>query len=117
MAIKGGCHCGRFAFEVDGAPTQAMECNCSHCARKGFLLWFVPADQFRLTAGDAAEMTLYTFNKGVIEHRFCPTCGVQPFARGKPPGAPAEMVAVNLRTVPDFDRGSVQIVPVDGKSF
>ena len=36
----GSCHCGAVQFTVDGEPDQALECNCSHCARKGFLLWF-----------------------------------------------------------------------------
>jgi hypothetical protein len=35
MTHQGSCHCGRIAFEVDGEFTQAIECNCSHCSRKG----------------------------------------------------------------------------------
>jgi hypothetical protein len=32
---KGSCHCGRVTFEVEGALTEVLECNCSHCSRKG----------------------------------------------------------------------------------
>ena len=39
MNYKGSCHCGQIAFEVEGTLEQAMECNCSHCIRKGYLLW------------------------------------------------------------------------------
>ncbi|HET6587333.1 MAG TPA: GFA family protein, partial [Oleiagrimonas sp.] len=42
MSHQGSCHCGRVAFEVEGDPEQLIECNCSHCSRKGYLLWFVP---------------------------------------------------------------------------
>jgi hypothetical protein len=34
----GGCHCGRIAFEVDGEIGTVMECNCSHCRPKGYLM-------------------------------------------------------------------------------
>ncbi|WP_461600000.1 GFA family protein [Achromobacter marplatensis] len=39
---QGSCHCGQIEFEVDGDVSQVLECNCSHCSRKGYLLWFVP---------------------------------------------------------------------------
>ena len=45
---SGSCHCGRIAFEVEGEFSEVMECNCSHCSRKGYLLWFVPRSQLRL---------------------------------------------------------------------
>ncbi|MBV8157673.1 MAG: GFA family protein, partial [Dyella sp.] len=46
----GSCHCGRITFDVEGEPAGVMECNCTHCSRKGFLLWFVPREQFHLHA-------------------------------------------------------------------
>lgn len=42
MTYTGSCHCGQVAFTVEGELAQAIECNCSHCSRKGYLLWFVP---------------------------------------------------------------------------
>ena len=73
---SGSCHCGAVRFTVQGEVAQAMECNCSHCSRKGFLLWFVPRDAFELSSG-SERLTSYTFNKHVIEHQFCSTCGCQ----------------------------------------
>ena len=111
----GSCHCGAVAFEVDGVPEQAMECNCSHCQRKGFLLWFVPRAALRITAGEAA-MTTYTFNRHVIRHRFCATCGVQPFGLGTGPDG-AEMAAINIRCLAGIELDAVPREPVDGRSF
>ncbi len=37
----GGCACGAVAYEVDTDLEGLMECNCSHCYPKGFVLAFV----------------------------------------------------------------------------
>jgi hypothetical protein len=55
------------------------------------------------------------FNKHVIEHRFCPTCGCAPFGLGKTPEG-KEMAAINLRCL-NVDRSGITIAPVDGKSL
>lgn len=116
MGYSGSCHCGAVAFEVAGDPPgEAMSCNCSHCRRKGFLLSFVPADALTITAGEDA-LTDYFFNKRAIAHRFCRTCGCQPFGVGKGPDGTA-MAAVNLRCVPDIDLAALTIKHVDGASF
>jgi hypothetical protein len=114
MAYSGSCHCGAVAFTVEADPPPvAMSCNCSHCRRKGFLLTFVPAGQFTLDQGED-KLATYLFNKHKIVHRFCTTCGAQPFAEGENGGA--EIRAVNLRCVPDVDLDILQIQKVDGAS-
>ena len=49
MNHKGGCHCGRIAFTVEGEVGRAIECNCSMCRRRGSLLAFFPLEAFTLT--------------------------------------------------------------------
>src|SRR3546814_8310206 len=71
-----------------------MSCNCSHCRRKGFLLTFVPIDQFRLESG-ADKLASYKFNKHNIDHQFCADCGCQGFSVGTGPDG-SKMAAVNL---------------------
>ena len=84
MKYRGSCHCGKVAYEVEGDLQSAMACNCSMCQRKGSLLWFVPREAFKLlTPEDAARV--YTFNKHHIKHRFCPECGIHPYADGTDP--------------------------------
>ena len=115
MAFEGSCHCGAVAFSVDAeTPGEAMSCNCSHCRRKGFLLAFFPAGHFKLTKGEDALET-YRFNTHKLAHRFCPTCGVQPFAEGVGPDG-KETRAVNLRCVPSIDLDALKIQKVDGAS-
>jgi hypothetical protein len=101
-------------FEATTDLASVMECNCSHCSKKGFLLTFVPADAFTLNGGEDA-LTEYRFNKKHIQHLFCATCGVQSFGRGRGPDG-TEMVAVNVRCLDGVDPKSLAITPVDGAS-
>lgn len=111
----GSCHCGRIKFGVEGTFDEVKECNCSHCSRKGYLLWFVPRGQLTLkTPKDA--MSTYRFNRHVINHHFCPDCGCAPFGFGKTPDG-AEMAAVNIRCLEGIELSEVKRIPVDGRSF
>jgi len=115
MIHTGSCHCGAIAFEADGEIEQAMECNCSHCSRKGYLLWFLPRAKVNLLTPENA-MTAYTFNKHAISHRFCPRCGCAPLAFGIHPATGAATVAVNVRCLEGVDPKTLKIVAVDGRS-
>jgi hypothetical protein len=115
MTYRGSCHCGQVRFEVDGELEQVMECNCSHCSRKGFLLWFVPRTAFRLQTPERA-LASYSFNKRVIEHRFCTRCGCQAFAFGKD-AAGNESAAINVRCLEDVALPDLTVVPFDGRSL
>lgn len=114
MSHKGSCHCGQIQFEVEGSFDEAVECNCSHCSRKGYLLWFVPRTQFTLHSPESA-LAAYTFNKHAIKHHFCPNCGCAPFGFGTSDGT--EMAAVNVRCLEDVELSSVKRKFVDGRSF
>jgi hypothetical protein len=115
MMFTGSCHCGKIAFEVEGELEQAMACNCSMCQRKGSLLWFVPRDKLKLLSGQDS-MASYTFNKHVIQHRFCPTCGIHPFGEGTDPKGNA-MAAINIRCIENLDIDSVKVQHHDGRSM
>ena len=114
MMYKGSCHCGKVAFEVEGQIDGAISCNCSMCLRRGSLLWFVPRDHFRLLTKEDAAST-YTFNKHVIRHRFCPTCGILPYGEGVDPEG-NRMAAVNVRCIEGIDLALVPIQEWDGRS-
>ena len=113
MIYQGSCHCGNVAYEVEGTIDTALACNCSMCQRKGSLLWFVPRAQFRLRTPEGAAAT-YTFNKHVIKHRFCPTCGIHPYAEGvDAKGNP--MAAINLRCIDGIDLAALPVHEFNGR--
>lgn len=115
MNYQGRCHCGQISFEVEGVLEQAMECNCSHCSRKGYLLWFLPRPKLNLLSSEA-ELATYTFNKHAIKHHFCRKCGCAPFGFGTDRSGVAT-VAVNVRCLEGVELSSLKRVPVDGRSL
>jgi hypothetical protein len=114
VIYKGSCHCGRIAYEVEGELGQVMECNCSHCSRKGYLLWFLPREKLKLTT-PADNLATYTFNKHVIKHHYCSRCGCAPFGFGVGPSR-EPTVAVNVRCLEGVDLSSLKRIPFDGRS-
>ena len=110
----GGCHCGRVRFEVIApANIDVAECNCSICAKSGFLHLIVPAERFKLLSGGDALST-YTFNTGVAKHFFCSICGVKSFyiPRSHPDG-----ISVNARCIDGGSIESMQVRPFDGRDW
>jgi hypothetical protein len=113
---SGGCQCGAVRYEVDVDLDNTITCNCSRCGKLGSILAFAPAQAFSLKSGEGA-MTDYQFNKHMIHHLFCKTCGIESFARGKHPKDGSEMVAINARCLDGVDPLALSPKFVDGRSF
>lgn len=114
MPVRVSCHCGKIALTLDAEPTEAIECNCSMCRRKGSILFGTSKDKLSIRADPEAVGT-YTFHKHVIQHHFCKTCGCAPYAEGEVNGAP--MAMVNLRCAEDFDLDGLKIMKFDGANY
>lgn len=116
MTHQGSCHCGRIAFALEGEIDTVADCNCSLCRRRGGLLAFFPRQALTLSTPEA-DMATYGFNKHQIRHHFCPTCGIAPFGEGADPRSGAEMVAVNVRCLPDVNLAGLKVKSFDGASM
>ena len=110
----GGCHCGAVRFEA-ALPdvVEAQSCNCSICARTGFVHVIVPESRFRLLSGQS-QLTEYTFNTGVAKHHFCPVCGVASFYI---PRSDPDRIDVNLRCVDGVELAGLPLVLFDGRNW
>ena len=114
LTRTGGCHCGRVRFEVIApAPLRVSDCNCSICAKSGYLHLIVPKSRFKLVSGEQT-LTTYQFNTGTAKHLFCSVCGVKSFyvPRSHPHG-----YSVNARCLDDVSIASLTIVPFDGQDW
>ena len=110
MKYSGSCHCGAIQFEIEAPEHIAVEeCNCSICAKSGFLHLILPLSKFKLLQGHE-QMASYSFNTGVAKHTFCKICGTKPFytPRSNPDG-----VDVNVRCLDSLPE-SVEINEFDG---
>lgn len=90
----GECHCGEVGFAVNLPDSVvALSCNCSMCAKTGFIHLIVEADDFKIERG-AESLTNYQFGTKTAKHLFCSKCGVKSFyvPRSHPDGW-----SVNLR--------------------
>jgi hypothetical protein len=111
---RGGCHCGGVAFEVE-APEEVelVDCNCSMCAKTGYLHLIVPKTRFKLLRGDDV-LTTYTFNTGAAKHMFCKVCGIKSFyvPRSHPDG-----YSVNFRCLDAGEFKSIMTTEFDGQHW
>jgi hypothetical protein len=111
---KGGCHCGRVRFEVVApARLEVIDCNCSMCARSGYLHLIVPKARFRLLSGEDV-LTKYEFNTRTAKHLFCSVCGIKSFyvPRSHPDG-----YSVNARCLDEGTIEAISVKALDGKNW
>jgi len=110
----GGCHCGRVRFEIMApAIIEVEDCNCSICAKSGYLHLIVPQSRFRLLSGSDC-LTSYQFNSGTARHLFCSVCGVKSFyvPRSHPDG-----YSVNARCLDEGTVADMRVAPFDGRNW
>ena len=103
QTFDGACHCGRVRFRVTAGLERVTECNCSICAKKGFLHLIVAPAQFALLQGEG-ELATYRFNTGTAQHMFCRHCGIHPFYV---PRSDPDKVSVNARCLDDVDAATL----------
>ena len=111
---RGGCHCGRVRFEVLApASVEVSDCNCSICAKAGYLHLMVRAEHFKLLSGQDA-LTTYTFNTGTAKHLFCSACGIKSFyvPRSHPDG-----FSINARCLDPGTLEEMTVRPFNGQEW
>lgn len=113
QTMQGGCHCGRVRFRVTADLDRVTECNCSICAKKGFLHLIVPPEQFELISGKD-ELAAYEFNTGTAKHTFCKHCGIHPFYV---PRSDPDKIDVNVRCIDNIELGAVAPKTFDGRNW
>ncbi len=111
--LEGGCHCGAVRFRVTVRSRKVVECNCSMCAKKGFLHLIVPESDFELVRG-ADALTTYTFGTHTAKHHFCSHCGIHSYYR---PRSHPDQVDVNLRCLDGIDPSDFSMSAFDGQNW
>lgn len=112
--VQGGCHCGavRFAADVPRA-VRLLACNCSMCARTGFLHLIVPHGDFRLLSG-SDQLSSYRFGTRAAEHLFCKICGIRSFYQ---PRSHPESWSIDFRCLGQGHDIKPEIEEFDGRNW
>lgn len=122
MTIKGSCHCGKIAFEIDGEiPEKLTSCTCSFCSKRGMLYAYYPPEKLRVTtdSGDA----IYRWQSKKVAHHFCKECGCGVYSDSpdfKPDGSwdgKTRRIGVNARLFDDFVAAKHPARELDGKNL
>jgi hypothetical protein len=113
QTYDGGCHCGRVRFRVTADLGHVSECNCSMCAKKGFLHLIVLPERFELVAG-RADLSTYEFNTRVAKHHFCRHCGIHSFYV---PRSDPDKIDVNARCLDGVDATALTVTRFDGRHW
>jgi hypothetical protein len=64
----------------------------------------------------AFDAATYRLHKRAIEHRFCPACGIHPYAEGTDPEG-RRTAAVNVRCLEGVDLDALPVRHFDGRSL
>lgn len=115
QTYTGGCQCGKVRYEVQAEIGKVISCNCSRCSKLGSLWAAAARSDFKQLSG-ADAVTDFQFNKQVIHHPFCASCGVQSFAHGLGPGG-RDMVMLNVRCLDGVDPDQLAVMKFDGRSL
>jgi hypothetical protein len=110
---EGGCHCGRVRYRVTADLANLTSCNCSVCAKKGFLHLIVPTGDFELLSG-ADDLSTYEFNTKIAKHRFCRHCGIHSFYV---PRSDPDKIDVNARCLDGIDASELVPTAFDGRNW
>jgi hypothetical protein len=101
--IRASCHCGAFVLEIDAAPVEITDCNCSICRRYGVLWAYYRPRQVRFAR--AGETDLYLWDDRAIRFHRCRACGC--VTHWSAVDGSVDRMGVNARLMnPDIVRGA-----------
>jgi hypothetical protein len=99
MPIRGRCHCGNIAFDLewggDAARIPALACGCGFCTRHGGVWTSHPASRLSVKVADSARVSRYEFGTRTATFHVCARCGVPPLVTSTIDGRVYAVVNVN----------------------
>lgn len=110
MILRGGCHCGALAVELETALTvetlPLRDCQCTFCRRHAARNATDPAGHLRIVA-DADALGRYQFGLRTADFLVCRRCGVYVACV-----LDDTFGSLNTRVLDDFDRLAGPVTPV-----
>jgi hypothetical protein len=115
MPIRGRCHCGNIAFDLewggDAARIPARACGCGFCTRHGGVWTSHPASRLSVKVADSARVSRYEFGTRTATFHVCARCGVPPLVTSTIEGR--TYAVVNVNCFEDVDAARLDRAPAD----
>jgi hypothetical protein len=115
MLIRGRCHCGNIAFDLewggDAARIPARACGCGFCTRHGGVWTSHPASRLSVKVADSARVSRYEFGTRTATFHVCARCGVPPLVTSTIEGR--TYAVVNVNCFEDVDAARLDRAPAD----
>jgi len=117
VLIRGSCHCGNIAFELDwpGEEIAARACGCSFCTKHGGVWTSNPNGALRVMIADPSAISKYSFGTRTADFHVCGRCGIVPVATSRIDGRDYAVVSVNAFNDVDPSRLTRAPVSFDGE--
>ena len=109
--IEASCHCGAVKLEIQSAPNEVTDCNCSICRRYGVLWAYYEPAQVRLIAKEGTLEAYLWGEKSIAFHR-CRNCGC--VTHWAPVEQPADRMGVNARLMAREVLATARVRRLDG---
>lgn len=110
MNIKGGCHCGNIAYELewpeDAPHIPARACDCTFCTKHGGVWTSHPQARLRIEIDDSNAVSVYEFGTKTAQFHVCAKCGVVPMVTCVLEGR--RYAVVNVNTFSNVEPSALQ---------
>jgi hypothetical protein len=111
--VEGSCHCRKITLQIDAAPAEVTDCNCSICRRYGTLWAYYAPKQVRIT--ETVPTQTYMWDDRSIAFHRCPDCGC--VTHWSPVDPARNRMGINARLLaPDVLAGA-RVHHIDGASY
>ena len=111
--IEGRCHCGKVRIELDFAPKEVKQCNCSICRRTGTLWAYYSPKQVRISETEPTDTYVWG-DRDLTLHR-CSGCGCVTHWRATDPAC--DRMGINARLLAVDVLAAARVIPFDGASM
>ena len=108
--VTASCHCGLVRIELDTAPAEVTDCNCSICRRYGVLWAYYSPRQVRVAAGRPTDT--YMWDDCSIAFHRCVDCGCVTHWSAVDPAR--DRMGVNARLMDPEIRSAARLRHLDG---
>lgn len=112
--IEATCHCGAVRIEIDEAPREVTDCNCSICRRMGTLWAYYRLAQVRISPPDGAT-DIYMWDDKSIQFHRCKICGN--VTHWWPVDPARDRMGVNARLMAPSVLAAANVRHFDGASY